>query len=78
MSRATVTWVHLLPELHTALDTWPEDDPAGRRLATELRDRIAAKVREAITDCGELGASEVLGIGRQTIIRWRREGGPLA
>jgi hypothetical protein len=78
VSRATVTWVHLLPELHTALATWPEEDPAGQRLATDLRDRIAAKVRETIEDCGELGASEVLGIGRQTIIRWRRTGGPLA
>lgn len=70
-------WVYLLPELHGALRTWPDDDPVGKRLATELRDRIATRVRELVDDCGELGASEVLGIGRQTLVRWRRPDGPI-
>lgn len=78
MSRARVTWAHLLPELHTALESWPEDDAPGRRLATELRDHIAARVRETIDDCGESGAADVLGLGRQSLIRWRKDGGPLA
>lgn len=77
MSRAAATWVHLLPELHAAIASWPEDDPAGARLATELRDRIGAKVREAIDDCGELGAAEVLGVSRASLVRWRKPDGPI-
>lgn len=84
MARVKTTPITLLPEIHTALASWPDEVPGrahAEKAAAALRRHALAVLRASSSDGRAVpsrAAAEVLGVALSALQRWRGAGGCLS